>query len=354
MGQPDKVCDIIADAILDEHLKQDHHSKCDINVTMNKDLILINGEVSSSATVAIEKIVRDTLLEIGYVDAASGIDPYKCEVLEKLQRQSQDIGRSIYQADSKILNAGDLGTVYSYASNETPEYLPLPYLLAYKISRRLTQVRQSGVVPSLLPDGQVQVTMDYEGDKPVRIDSVVITCHHKADADTDWLRMEISESVVNAICKEWTDSSTKILVNTGGRFIIGGPTGDTGMSGHLIENETFGGIGRYAGCTFAGKDPSKFNRTVALQLRECAKDVVSNKMASQCLVHATYAIGVAEPIAFDVDTQGSNNVDEDEIIKYLRENFSFTIAEVVKNLDLEKLCYKDFTVNNGVILNNAK
>lgn len=354
IGQPDKVCDIIADSILDGYLKQDPRSKCDINVALTKDLVLVNGEVSSAGSVQVEKIVRDTLREVGYTDASFGIDPYRCEIIEKFQRQSQDIARGIYQTESKVMSAGDLGTIYGYATNETPEYFPLPYLLAHQISQRLTHVRQADIVKSLLPDGQVQVTMDYEGDKPTRIDSVVVTCHHSADADTDWLRMEVSENVVNAVCKKWTDSNTKILVNTGGRFIIGGPSADSGMSGHLIENETYGGIVKYGGCSFAGKDPSKINRTIALQLRECAKDIVMNKMAAKCQIFATYAIGIAEPVALDVDTFGTSSVDEEEILAYLKQNYVLLISDIVKKMRLEQVSYKDFAVSNGVILNTVE
>lgn len=354
IGQPDKVCDIIADSILDGYLKQDPRSKCDINVSLTRDLVLVSGEVSSAGSVQIEKIVRDTLREVGYIDASIGIDPYTCEIIEKIQRQSQDIARGIYQTESKIMSAGDLGTIYGYATNETAEYLPLPYLLAYQISKRLTHVRQAEIVKSLLPDGQVQVTMDYEGDKPTRIDSVVVTCHHTPDADTDWLRMELSENVVNTVCKKWMDSNTKILVNTAGRFIIGGPAADSGMSGHLIENETYGGIGKYGGSSFAGKDPSKINRTIALQLRECAKDIVMNKMASKCEIFATYAIGIAEPVAFDIDTLGTSNVDEGEILSYIKKNFSLSIIDVVKKLRLEQVSYKEQTITNSVILNTVE
>jgi S-adenosylmethionine synthetase len=244
-GQPDRAADIIADVILDEYLKVDPETKADIKVTLTKNRVYVFGEISSSKEPDIEKAIRTGLKEIGYEDNKSGIDPYKCDIVQNIQKQSQDIARSLHPRDGDEIPASDTGMIYGYATNEDPNFLPRAYNISDQLCKRLSFVRKSGVIDGLLPDAQVCVTMEYLHDIPQRIASIVLTSHHKADVDLDWLRMEISEKVISNVCKKNIDSNTKLLINPGGRFIIGGPAADTGVSGRRVENETYGGIARY-------------------------------------------------------------------------------------------------------------
>jgi len=343
-GQSNKLCDIIADALLDEYLKLDSHARVDLNVLLTKEKVIISGEVTSSAKINVEKIVRGVIGEIGFTDIKSGIDPHKAQVEILLQKQSQDLSRGIVSQEDDTLRSGDQGTVYGYAIDETPELLPLSYVLSKKIIKRLTYVRKSGLIEGLFPDAQVQVITEYEEDKPKRIDSIALSAHHGVDVDINWLRMELTQNVLEFVCKEWLDKNTTVLINTAGRFTIGGPSSDTGSSGHIIDDETYGGYCKFGGLTFSGKDPSKINRTCALMARKVAKDIVSQKMARECEIGVSYATGVADPVAVRVNTYGTSFVYEDIIADYIKNNYSFKISEIIEQLDLLYPKYKEMAL----------
>jgi S-adenosylmethionine synthetase len=344
-GQSDRLSDLVSEAVLDGYLKIDPETKADIRVLINKHSVKIFGEVTSSANPDIEKIVRQVLKEIGYEDSITGIDPYKCTVNVDLQRQSQDIARSLHPQDGDEIPASDTGVIYGYANNEDINFLPIGYNLAMKLSERLTFVRKSSVIEGLLPDGQVAVTMEYLHDKPMRISSVILASHHRADIDLDWLRMELTDKVVNSVCKKYLDSNSKILINPGGRFVIGGPAADVGMSGRRVENETYCGFTRYGGLSFSGRDPLKINRTVALKARMAAIDVVRKRMCDKVELYIGYAFGVINPICLDVETFGTSMYDEREIIDYINMNYNFGITSIIRDFDLMKPIYKELSLN---------
>lgn len=344
-GQPDKVADILADTILDEYLKEDPETKADIKVVITKSSVNVYGELTSSVEINLDRVVRDTLKEIGYEDQNSGIDPYKCEINKFLQKQSQDIARSLHPKDGDDIPASDLGVVYGFASDEEINYLPKALNLANSLAKRLTFVRKSEVIEGLLPDGQVSVIMEYLHDVPQRISTIILSAHHKANVDIDWLRVELTEKVVNNICKKEIDDNTKLLINSGGRFVLGGPAADIGMSGRNIENETYGGFARYGGLSFAGRDPKKVNRTTALIARQAAVNVVNKRLASKVEVYVGYAFGVVNPVCIDVETFGTAVCDEREIIDYVNMNFDFSLTPAIMAYELQKPIYKDLALN---------
>jgi len=343
-GQSNKLCDIIADSLLDEYLKIDPHTRSDINVLLTKNKAIISGEVSTTAKIDVEKIVRSVIREIGYTDIKTGIDPYKVEIEVDFQKQSQDLSRGIVSQDDDTLRSADQGTIYGYAIDETSEYLPLSYVLAKKTIRRLSYVRKSGLIEGLLPDGQIQLTFEYDGTTPKRLDSIALSAHHVEDIDINWLRMELTQNVIEFTCKEWRDENTTILINTAGRFTIGGPSCDVGSSGQNIDDETYGGHAKFAGYTFAGKDPTKINRTCALVARKAAKDIVSQKMAKECEIAVTYATGVTDPLAVNINTNGTALVYEDIIADYIRNNYNFRISDIIESLDLLYPKYKEMSL----------
>ena len=340
-GQPDKMSDIIADTVLDQMLVDDPETIADIKVSISKEKIDIFGEVNTSAKNHFEKSVREVIREIGYIDQESGIDPYRCEIESKFQKQSQDISRGIYSDNS--IKGSRIGLIYGYATNETPQYAPLAYILANGVIERLTIARKSGIVEGLLPDGQVMVVMNYDDDRAQSLDSIILASHHAQSTDTDWLKHDLTEKVIRTVCKNYITDETKIVINPSGRFSIGGPAADCGQSGVNIQDATWGGITRYSGIGFAGKDPSKIDRTCALMARHVAKEVVSRKMAQRCEIILTYSIGIADPLSIEVDTQGTSNVDEMQILDMIKGEFSFNTGDIIKQFDLRRPIYKSMT-----------
>lgn len=344
-GHPDNVCDVVSDSILDEFLRLDKYSKCDIQTVIHRKGVVICGEIRSSAQPNIDLIVRNSLKELGYISDESGLDPYKCSIETVLVKQSQDIARGVAANADKEQGAGDMGVVYGFATNETDKYLPLPHVLARKIALRVATIRSMGTMDFLMSDGKCQVTVEYLNDKPKRVDTVVLAVQHTPDADVDWMRMELTENVIKNVCGKWLDSNTKILINSSGRFVIGGPQADIGMSGSKMAAAAYGGLSHWGGNSFSGKDATKIDRTAALMARKAAISVIANGFAEKCEVVVGYAIGVADPVTIEVDTLGSGLTDEDQILKFVKENFSFKPADIIKEFGLLKPIYKDLSLN---------
>ncbi|MCX6815219.1 MAG: methionine adenosyltransferase, partial [Candidatus Aenigmarchaeota archaeon] len=304
-GHPDKICDQISDAILDEIYKQDPNSRVAIETLTTTGLVVVAGEVTTTAYADVQKIVRETLKDIGYTDPSFGIDCYDAGVLVSIHEQSPDIAQGVND-DNKEQGAGDQGMMYGFACNETPELMPLPIMLAHKLTERMAQVRKDGTIKHIGPDGKSQVTVEYEDGKPKRVDAVVVSQQHKEEIDEILLKQEIIEHVIRPICNKYMDSATKIYVNPTGRFVIGGPEGDTGVTGRKIIVDTYGGVGRHGGGAFSGKDPSKVDRSAAYMARYVAKNIVAAGLAEKCEVLLSFAIGVAKPISVYVDCFGTN------------------------------------------------
>ena len=356
-GHPDKLCDYISDNILDAYLREDSKSRVACETVAGKGLILVAGEISSNANVDIEKIVRETIKKIGYTDENTDISYEKCKVIINVSKQSPDIALGVDKSlESKTNNesdniesegAGDQGMVFGFASDETEDYLPMPIYLAHKLARRLTDVRKSNEIPYLRPDGKVQVTVEYEDDKPVRIDTVVVSTQHEENADLDVLKKDIKEKVINnVIAPELLDENTKYFINPTGRFVIGGPLGDTGLTGRKIIVDTYGGFSRHGGGAFSGKDATKVDRSGSYMARYIAKNIVANGYAKKCEIQISYAIGVAKPVSIFVDTFGTGKVSDDEIIDLINKNFDLTPRGIINTLNLEEPIYAE-TTNYG-------
>ncbi len=348
-GHPDKVCDKISDAILDEILKNDKtaHVACETFCTTG--VITVMGEISTSCYVDIPKIVRSTVCEIGYNSEKAGFDGNTCAVLTAIDEQSPDIAMGVnhslenkeHSSDPFDLNgAGDQGMMFGYACDETKELMPLSASLAHLLAKRLTAVRKEGILPYLCPDGKTQVTVEYNDGVITRIDSVVVSSQHTADVEIDDLRKDIKEYVINPIVGELIDKDTKIYINPTGRFVIGGPQGDTGLTGRKIIVDTYGGVARHGGGAFSGKDPSKVDRSAAYAARYVAKNIVAAKLAKKAEVQVAYAIGVAKPVSVFVDTFGTGTVSDEKIAKAVSKVFDLRPAAIIKNLDLLKPIYK--------------
>ena len=347
-GHPDKICDQISDAILDEMLRQDPMSRVACETTCTTGLVMLLGEITTSAYADIPTIVRETVREIGYDRAKYGFDCDTCAVLNSIHEQSADIAMGVDRAlesrdqeDKFDIGAGDQGLMFGYACNETPEFMPFPISAAHKLARRLTEVRKNGTMAYLRPDGKTQVTVEYEDDKPVRIDTIVVSSQHDPDVSLEQIRADVIEHVIRPIIDPaLMDENTIIHVNPTGRFVIGGPHGDSGLTGRKIIVDTYGGYSRHGGGAFSGKDPTKVDRSASYMARYIAKNIVAAGLADKCEVQLAYAIGVARPVSVLVDTFGTAKIDENKIANYVAEHVDLRPAAIIERFDLRRPIYR--------------
>ncbi len=345
-GHPDKICDQISDAVLDAVLKDDPNGACCCEVFTTTGLVVVGGEITTTTYVDIQKIVRDTLNDIGYDNADYGIDYKSCSVLNAIHEQSGDIARG-EKADTsphKAQGAGDQGIMMGYACTETKELMPLPIMLAHKLARRLAEVRKDGTLKYLRPDGKSQVTVQYEHGKPVGVEAVVIAAQHNPDIEYDQLRKDIIEHVIKPVCGDYLNEGTKFLINETGKFVVGGPQGDTGMTGRKIIVDTYGGMGRHGGGAFSGKVPNKQDRSGAYMARYIAKNVVAAELADRCEVQLAYAIGYPEPVSVHVTTFSTGKADDETIEAAIKKVFDMTPAGIIETFDLKRPIYKQTAV----------
>jgi len=352
-GHPDKMCDAISDAILDALMEKDPMSRVACETCTTTGLVMVMGEVTTNAYVDIQKIVRDTVREIGYDRAKYGFDCDTCGVIVALDEQSTDIAMGVDRAleakentmdDSEIdaIGAGDQGMMFGYASNETEEYMPYPIALAHKLARQLTKVRKDGTLPYLRPDGKTQVTVEYDKNgKPYRLDAVVLSTQHDENVTQEQIHQDIKKYVFDEILPaEMVDAETKFFINPTGRFVIGGPHGDSGLTGRKIIVDSYGGYARHGGGAFSGKDCTKVDRSAAYAARYVAKNIVAAGLAEKCEIQLSYAIGVAHPTSIMVDTFGTGKLDDERLVEIIRENFDLRPAGIIKMLDLRRPIYK--------------
>ena len=352
-GHPDKMCDQISDAILDALMAQDPMSRVACETATTTGMVLVMGEITTNAYVDIQKIVRDTIKEIGYTRGKFGFDAETCGVITAIDEQSADIAMGVDKAleakehtmseeEIDAIGAGDQGMMFGYASDETPEYMPYPIALAHKLSRKLTEVRKNGTLPYLRPDGKTQVTVEYdENGVPARLDAVVLSTQHDPEVTQDQIHKDIKKYVFDAIIPEgMVDEKTKFFINPTGRFVIGGPHGDSGLTGRKIIVDTYGGMARHGGGAFSGKDCTKVDRSAAYAARYVAKNIVAAGLAKKCEIQLSYAIGVAHPTSIMVDTFGTGAVEDDKLVEIVRENFDLRPAGIIQMLDLRRPIYK--------------
>lgn len=341
-GHPDKVCDQLSDAIYDEMLKQDPDSHAGIECFATTGLVVVGGEARTKAWVNIHKTVKEVLTRIGYDKPEIGFCAEAIGVVNILNEQSPDIAQGVDEGagEFKEQGAGDQGLMFGYATNETPEYMPLPIVLAHKLTKKLSEVRKNGKLPYLRPDGKSQVTVEYDNGKPLRIETVVIAAHHAEEVSSEKLRADIKQEVIDPIVGKWLDDKTKIFINSTGRFVLGGPPADTGLTGRKIIVDTYGGWGHHGGGCFSGKCVSKVDRSGAYMARYVAKNIVAAGLADRCELQVAYSIGVADPVGLMIDTFGTAKVPEMKILEGVKKTFSFKPKDIITELDLKRPIYE--------------
>src|SRR3989338_5571013 len=341
-GHPDKICDQISDAILDAIYTEDPQARVAIECLTKTGFVVVAGEVTTNTYVDVQKIVRDTIREIGYTKPDYGFESETCCVLVALSGQSPDIAQGVNEGEGLYVEqgAGDQGLMFGFATNETPEYMPLPITLAHKLTQRLASARKRGEIWYLRPDGKSQVTVEYENGRPKRVDTVVISTQHHPDVNLETIRRDLIEKIVKPICQEWVDLDTKYFINPTGKFVIGGPVGDAGVTGRKIIVDTYGGQGRHGGGAFSGKDPSKVDRSASYYARYVAKNIVAAGLADKCEIQVAYAIGVSEPVSLMVNTFETGKIPEEDIENLVRKHFDLRPSAIIAHLNLKRPIYK--------------
>ena len=339
-GHPDKVCDQISDAVLDEIIKDDPNARVACETMAGMGFIIVTGEITTRAWVDVQKIVRNVLKDVGYTKPEYGFDYQSVGVLTSIHEQSPDIAMGVNKNEKKALGAGDQGMMSGYATNETPELMPLPILLAHKLARRLAYVRKQGILKYLRPDGKTQVTVEYEGPKPKRLEAVVVAAQHDPDVKLEKLRDDIKKRVIKPVCGDYLDEKTKYFINNTGRFVLGGPVADAGCTGRKIIADTYGGVGNHGGGAFSGKDPTKVDRTAAYYARYIAKNIVKAGLADRCEVQLAYVIGGSEPLSLFIDMFGTNRVASQKVYDLVLKHFKLNPESMIEELNLRRPIFR--------------
>ena len=339
-GHPDKVCDKISDAILDAYLKQDSESRVAIETLINGNTIVLAGEITTNGRIDSERVVKNTLKDIGYNNEVFGLDFNKIEIIQRINKQSPDIAQGVNRKKHGQ-GAGDQGIVFGYACDETKDFMPLPIYLANKLSAKLPSVRKNDEIKFLGPDGKTQVSVEYVNGIPKRIAAIVLAQQHTDAISEDKLRIEIKKKVIDPICSDFIDIKTKIIINGTGKFVVGGPAADTGLTGRKIIVDTYGGVGHHGGGAFSGKDPSKVDRSAAYMCRHIAKNIVAQGFAKRCEIQVAYCIGIVEPVSIFIETFGTSTKTDAEILMWVKDNFSLEPSKMITYLDLKKPVYYD-------------